>query len=155
MTGLDFIIGDDRTWGNERICHVREHRCMPVLIDHVDGKPVARFHQNIQIYSARMHRYPPGVVSGSWSINAVDQCKLACLAIFLMRPDLVSSQVGRIEVCFRAIEHHSMYSRFGNILVVLDIGFHAATLVDRENVAIARVVVEWISIDIVRWLLGG
>ena len=100
-----------------------------------------------------MHRYPPRVVSGGWGINTVDECELACLAIFHVCPDLVSSQVGRIEVGFGGIEDHSVYSRLGDIFVVLDVRFHTAALVDRENISIAGVVVEWISIDVVRWFL--
>lgn len=102
-----------------------------------------------------MHRHPPGVVSRRWGIDAVDKGELACVAILLMCPDLVPSQVGRIKVGFRGIKNHSMYSRHGDILIVLNVDFHAAALVDRENIAVAGMVVEGVSIDIVRRLLGG
>lgn len=94
------MAGEARTRGNERVGDVREHGCMPVFIDHVDGKPVACFHQDVQIYPARVHRYPPRVVTGRWGVNAVDECELACLAVFLVCPDLVSSQICRVEVGF-------------------------------------------------------
>lgn len=149
------MIGQNRTRGNQRIGDVREHRCMPVFIDHVDGKPIACLHQDIEIHPFGMHRHPPGVIFRRWGINAVDKRELACLAIFLVRPDLVSSQVGRIEVVFPGIKDHSMYSRLGHIRVILNIGFNAAALVDGENITVASMIVERISIDIVRWLLGG
>lgn len=38
------MTGETRTRGDERVGDVREHRCMLVFIDHVDGKPVACFH---------------------------------------------------------------------------------------------------------------
>lgn len=46
-----------------------------------------------------------------------------------------------------------MYSRLGSIFVILNVGFHAASIVGGENVAIAGVIVEGISIDVVRWFL--
>ena len=121
-----------------------------MFVDHVDGKPVARFHQDVQINATRVYRNPPGMVLGRRSVQTGDECELARLAIFLVGPDLVSSQVGRIEVGLGWIEDHSVDSRLGAVLVVLNVRFHTAALVDRENIAVAGVVVEWTAIDIVR-----
>lgn len=37
---------------------------MALRVDHVDGEPVACFHQGVQVCSAGMDSYPPGVVAG-------------------------------------------------------------------------------------------
>ena len=142
------------TGGYERIRNVRVHRRMPVFIDHVDRKPVPGFHQDIQISPARMHCHPPRVVTSRRSVDAIDKSEVACLAILSVRPDLVSPQVGRVEIGFAWIEDHSMYARLGNILVVLNVRLHTAGLVDGEHVAVAGVVVEGVSIDIVRRFLS-
>lgn len=132
---------------------MREDWCVPMFVDHVDRKPVARFHQDIQINPIWVYREPPGMVLGRRSVETVDEYELARPAIFLVSPDLITFQVGRIEVGLSRIEDHSVDSRLGAILVVLNVRFHTAALVDRENIAVAGVIVEWIAIYIVRCFL--
>jgi hypothetical protein len=47
-----------------------------------------------------------------------------------------------------------MYPRIRTVFVILDVGFYASLLVDGEYIAVACVIVEWVSINIVGWFLG-
>ena len=48
-----------------------------------------------------------------------------------------------------------MHARFGTVLVVLHVGLQATILVDGEDIAIAGVIVEGVSVDVVGGLFGG
>jgi hypothetical protein len=43
-----------------------------------------------------------------------------------------------------------VYSRFGDVFVILNILLQGSIPIDRENVAVACKVIEWVSIDIIR-----
>lgn len=132
-----------------------EHWHMALLINHVDYKPIACFHQGVQIRSTGVYCHPPRVVPNSGSIDATNKCELARWAILFVCPDLVCPHVRRVKVSFGRIKDHSMHLRVGLVLVVLDVCLHATIFVDREDVAIACMVVEWVSIDVIRRFLCG
>jgi hypothetical protein len=134
---------------------VREYRHMALLVDYIHGKSIACFHQSVQIRSTRMYSYPPRVVAGCRRIDATNEGKLARLAIFLVRPDLIRARVRRIKIRFGWIEDHSMHFRAGLVLVILDVRLHTTIFIDGEDVPKACVVIKRVPIDMVRRLPCG
>ena len=89
------------------------------------------------------------------SVDITDQSQVSSLAILLVRPNLVCPQIRRVEVRFRGIKDHAMDAGFGTVLIVLYVRSQASGLVDGEDVAVASVVVERVSVDVEGRLLGG
>lgn len=76
-------------------------------------------------------------------------------ADLLVRPDFVRPHVGGVEVLFVLIEDHAVDCGVVLVRVVLDVLLQATLLVDGENVSITGEVVERISVDVVRRLVGS
>jgi len=125
---------------------------MCLLINYVDGDSVSCLHQGIQVCAGRMHFHPPRMVARCRSIKAADQLQ-STIAILLMCPQLVRTQICRVEICLGWIKDHSVNAGVRLIFVILDVLLDGATGIDCEDVAVQGVVVECVSIDAVWWLL--
>lgn len=68
-----------------------EYWHMRVFVDHVNSESVPGFHQDVQIRPTGVQFHPSGVVPWIRSVDVTDESKVACLTIFLVRPDLVPS----------------------------------------------------------------
>ena len=132
---------------------MRVYRHVCLFIDHIDPKPVPRFHQDVQVLPIRVQLHPPGVVPLG-CVDAPDKGEMSCLAVLLVRPDLVGPHVGGVEIGLAGVEDHTVNGRVGAVLVVLDVRLHATVLIDGEDIPVACVFVEGIAIDVVGWLLG-
>lgn len=95
------------------------------------------------------------MVSRRGRLDTIDKRERARLGIFPVRPDLVGSHVCGIEIGLGRVEDHSVDAGVRVILVVLDVPVEPAVGVDGEDVAVAGVVVEGVSVDVVRGLLSG
>lgn len=73
-----------------------------------------------------------------------------------MRPDPIVLHIRRVEEGLGGIEDHAMDAGVGGVGVVLHIGVQGAVFWSYgEDIAVAGVVVEGVSVDVVRGLLGG
>ena len=77
------------------------------------------------------------------------------LKYLLVRPDFVSPHVGRVEVLLVLVEDHAVDGGVVLVRVVLDVFLQTALVVDGEHVAVAGEVVERVTINVVRRLIGG
>lgn len=127
-----------------------ENRTMCLRINNINPNPISSLHKDIKI--TLIERHPSWMVPRIWCFNRTNKTQVTLL-IFLVSPDLVGSQVSRIEVSFRGVEDHAMDASLWLILVVLDALLQATLLVHREDVTESGMVVEWVSIDIERRLL--
>lgn len=102
-----------------------------------------------------MHLNPAGVVTSIRSLEAIDQCQFARLGILDVRPNLVSREIGGVQVGLCGIENHAVDTSVGDIFVVLDILIQSSIGLHRKHVAITGVVVERVAVNIVGRLMGG
>lgn len=110
-----------RTWRDQRISQVRESRNVTLLINNINRQPIPRLHQNIKILPTRMNSHPSRVVSWCRGLKRIDQCQLPGLCILFVSPNLVRSEIRRVQISLGGIEYHPVNACFGLILVVLDI----------------------------------
>lgn len=146
---MDGRVGSIRlTLWQQRIRDVRKHRNMRPLIDHIDRQAIARLHQRIQILPRGMHLDPAGMIVRRRRLEAIHERDLPRLRVFLVRPDLVGLQICRVQVCFRRVEHHPVDAGVRLVFVVLHVGGQRARFVDREDVPVPGVFVEWVAVDV-------
>lgn len=132
---------------------MRKHRDI-IPVQHIDSQTIAGLHQRIQILPTGVHLHPARMVIGRRGLETVDQAQFPG-RVLAVRPDLVGLQVGRVEKGLGGIEDHAVDARGRFIFVVLHILGQTAIVLDGKHIAIARVLVEGIAIDVVRRLAGG
>ena len=126
---------------------------MRLLINHVDPKPIARLHQHVKIMTRGMNLHPSRVIAYRWRIHATDQGELA-VDVLPVRPDFICPHVGRVEVRFCRVKDHAMDRRLFAVLVVLNILVQLTILVHGEHIAVASMLIEWVSVHTIRGLFG-
>lgn len=126
---------------------------MSLFINHIFTQPVSSFHQYIQILSAGMDVNPSRMVAGGRCVDAADQGESA-VAGFLVCPDFVRPHVGRVQIRLRRVEDHAVDGGLFAVFVVLDVLVQLASFVNRKDVTVACMLVEWVAIDTIRRLLG-
>lgn len=72
-----------------------------------------------------------------------------------MTPYPICPHICAVEVGFRRVEDHAVNRRLFAVLEVLDVLLDVARGVDREDISVASIVVEWIAIHVVRSFLAG
>ena len=92
------------------------------------------------------------MISWRWSFQRVNQSQLTRLLILLVSPDFVGSEIRGVEIGLCRVKDHTMDPGFRAIFVVLYILLQRSIFVDGKHIAVTCVIVEWISIDVVRGL---
>lgn len=149
------LVARGQTLGQQGVCDVGEDGLVGALVDDVHGQAVASFHQGVEVFAARVHLDPAGVVIGRGSLDAVDQGQLAGFGVLQVCPDLVGLEIGGVEVGFGGVEDHAVDAGVGLVLVVLDVLEESAIGASGEDVAVAGVFVEGVAVDVVGGLVGG
>lgn len=139
----------------KRIGDVSKDRLVSALINHIHCQSVTSLHQGIQILATRVHLNPTRVITRMRSLKTIEQSQLTSLSILFVCPDFVGLEIGGVEVGLGRIKDHAVNASVGIILVVLDILIKGTILGDGEDVSIAGVLVEWVTVDIVWGLVGG
>ena len=98
---------------------------------------------------------PAGMVAWCRCINAVDQCEETSFRVLFVSPDFVCTHICRVQVCFCGVEHHAVNTRVRVYFEVLHVFVYFAGLGDGEDVAEARVFVEWVTVDVVGWFVAS
>lgn len=99
-----------------------------------------------------MNVNPSRMVAGGRCIDAADQGESAVAGLFVC-PDLVRPHICRVEIRLGRVKDHSVDGGLFAVFVVLDVLIQLASTVDRKDVAVTRMLVEWVTIDAVRRLL--
>lgn len=94
------------------------------------------------------------MVTSVRGIDAADELDLS-RGELAVSPQLVGSQVGRVEVGLGWVKDHAVDAGVFLVGVVLDIVLEGTRVGDIEDVTVAGVLVEGIAVDVVRGLLGG
>ena len=125
------------------------------LVNHVDTQTVTSLHQHIEVLATGVHLNPARVVARGGSLQTVNQLQLTGLRVLLVCPDLVGGQIGRVQVGLGGVEHHAVNTSVLLVLVVLHIDVQGSIGLHREDVAVSRILVERVTVDVVGRLVGG
>lgn len=124
-----------------------------LLIYHVLCKTVSAFHQCVEVVSRWVHGHPSWVVPLARRFDTAYSGELTGFRVLLVAPNPVGPHVRRVQVALCGIKRHAVDCSLGAVFVVLDVLLEPAILIHGEDVAEAGVVVEWVTVDVVRWLL--
>lgn len=101
-----------------------------------------------------MHLYPSRVILGSWGFSKA-YCFYPSLVVYLLvAPYSVCPHIRAVKIGFGGVEDHAMDRRLVAVFEILDVLLDVTGRVDREDVAVASVVVEWVTVHGIGWLLG-
>lgn len=102
-----------------------------------------------------MHLYPSRVILGSRRFSKANCFYPSFVVYFLMAPYSVCPHIRAVKIGFGGVEDHAMNRRLVAVFVILNVLLDVTRWVDREDVAVASVVVEWVAVHGIRRLLGG
>ena len=93
------------------------------------------------------------MVAWSRSVNTSNECKHTGVVVLFMGPYLVAPHIRRIDIRLGRIEDHAMYCRLFAVFINLYVGIQPSCLIDGEDVPVACIFVEGITVDVIWWLL--
>jgi hypothetical protein len=100
-----------------------------------------------------MHLHPSWMIFWCRCFSVAHSLNSTLVIYLLVAPYPVRPHVCAVEIGFGGIEHHAVDGGLVAVLKVLDVFLHATRRIDREDVAIASVVIKGVTIYGVRRLL--
>ena len=102
-----------------------------------------------------MHLYPSWMVFRRRSLSEAYCLQPSFVVYLLVTPDPICPHICAVEIGLRGIENHAVNRGLVAVLEVLDVLLDMAFGIDREDVAVASIVVERVAVYGVWRLLGG
>jgi hypothetical protein len=140
------ILSLQLTRGYQWIVFSRISGHMCILIKFKKTENISGFHQNVQVFTARMYGYPSRMISFLWAFDTANEFKFTIIALFVA-PDAVGPHICRIQIGFCWVENHAVYRARLQVGVVLQILKEATFIIYAKDISVASVFVKRIAID--------